>query len=358
MLARAAIRRLRTGLVPYWALERLSVGYGSIKQVVNDGFDELLGGGSPQPLFVRGEWGTGKSHFLSFVRGVAKSRDFPAARVDLNARSAALSSPQRFYTSIAKSVSTAEQEGLRAIVASLLLDPVSRSRVKAFADSGHAGDFAGPLNVLCYRYERGEHFELMDDPAWGVLYGADLSWADYGYKREQATARIGVLGRLFSAVGKNGLVVVFDEAETIDQLWNVRSRVSAYGVLGQLCRLISLWPVFGITERFDRTIQKDLDREAMKFYYTTESATWFLKAWQRGQFTVLEPPSVDARNARALAGSVARLYELAYGDLRADDRLTDHCVEEWLRNPGRNPRRLIRVLIHRMDASRRLARVE
>lgn len=355
MLARAAIRRLRAGLVPFWELERLSVGYGKVKQVVNEGFEALLGGGPTQPLFIRGEWGTGKTHFLSFVRGVAKSRDFPAARVDLNARSAALTHPQRFYSAIAGSVCTADHEGLRAILSALLSDADTRSRVKLFADSGQAGDLYGPLHVLASKYERGENLEAMGDPAWDTLYGVDLSWADYTYKREQATARIGSLGRLFAAVGMDGLIIVFDEVETIDQLWNVRSRMSAYSVMGQLCRLDAVWPIFGITERFDRTLNHDLDRGALQYDFTTNSASWFLRAWQRADFTVLEPPSVDARNARTLATTVAKLYESAYAGTFSDERLVNRCVEEWLGNPGRNPRRLVRVLIHRLDANRRLA---
>lgn len=357
MLARAAIRRLRTGLVPYWELERLSVGYGKIKAVVDEGFEALLAGGGPQPLFIRGEWGSGKTHFLSFVRGVAKSRDFPAARVELNARSTALNFPQRFYSSIAESVSTAEQDGLRGILAEQLHNPETRNRLRVFANSGKAGDLNGPIHLLCDRYEKGEHLESMDDPAWAMLYGADLSWADYTYKREQAMARIGSLGRMFAAVGMDGLVIVLDEAETIDQLWNVRSRMSAYSVLGQLCRLDAVWPIFGITERFDRTIEGDLNRGALKYDFGTESAAWFLKSWQRGDFRILEPPGIDGRNARALATTVVRLYEAAYTDLSSDDRLIDRCVEDWLKNPGRNPRRLIRVLIHRLDASRQLGRV-
>jgi hypothetical protein len=352
VLARAAIRRLRTGLVPYWELDRLSVGYGRLKQVVDEGFDGLLGGGTPGALFIRGEWGSGKTHFLSFVRGIARSRDLPAARVDLNARSAALNYPQRFYSSIAESVCTAERAGLRAILSELLQDTDMRNRLRAFASSGRAGDLYGPLHVLVARYESGEYLESMDDPAWSILYGADLSWADYGYKREQATARIGSLARLFATVGMGGLVVVFDETETIDQLWNIRSRMSAYRVLGQLCRLDAVWQIFGITERFDRTLKGDADRGVLQFDFATEDAVWFLKAWQREAFTVLEPPGVDARNAQALASRIAKLYESAYSDIPADGRLIDRCVEEWLKNPSRNPRRLIRILIHRLDVSR------
>lgn len=354
MLGRAAIRRLRTGLVPSWEVERLSVGYGRIKQVVNDSLDALFGGGSPEPLFIRGEWGTGKTHFLSFVRGVAKCRDFPVARVDLNARSAPLNHPQRFYCSIAESVITAEDEGLQAVLSRALHSDV-RARVRAFANSAEAGDIGAPLRILCKRFEGGEHLEVMDDPAWATLYGADLAWADYSYKRELATARIASLGRLFAALGKDGLIVLFDEVETIDQLWNVRSRMSAYGVLGQLCRAGAVWPIFGITERFDRTIDDDLARGCAHYDFATQSARWFVNAWQRREFTILEPPKVDSRNARTLARTVVKLYESAYDNLRADDRFIEQCVDDWLKNPARNPRRLIRMLIQHMDSVRELA---
>jgi len=358
MLARAAIRRLRTGLVPFWEVERLSVSYGKITQAINEGFEALLTSGRAQPLFIRGEWGAGKTHFLSFVRGVAKTRGIPAARVDLNARSTALNYPQRFYSSLAETVSTTEQQGLKGVLVELLHDEKTRSRIKAFAYSDSAGDLFYPLHVLCSRYEKGEHLELIDDPVWASLYGADLGWADYTYKRERAIARIGALGRLFSAIGNGGLVVLFDEAETIDQLWNVRSRMSAYSVLGQLCRQGGLWPIFGVTERFDRTIETDLLRGAPQYDFATDPAQWFLERWQRGQFVVLEPPGVDAHGARRLAGTVVEMYEAAYHDHHVDSRLVDQCVTEWLKNPSRNPRRLIRLLIHRIDLSRNLIAIK
>lgn len=351
---RAAIRRLRTGVVPSWEIERLSAGYGKAKQIVGDGFHKLLVGERPQPLFVRGEWGSGKTHFLSFVHAAATSRGFPSARVNLNARSAALNYPQRFYGLIAESISRTDQLGLRAIVLGLFHEAQTRERLRAFAATTAAGDLQRPLIQLWQRYERGDELGLLEDPAWVILYGGDLAWADYTYKREQATSRIGALGRLLAAVGLAGLVIAFDEAETVDQLWNARSRMSAYGVLGHLCRLEAVWPVFGITERFDRTIANDLERGVLAYNFVTDSADWFLTSWQRNHFEILQPPSIDARTARALAGTVANLYEEAYRSSGIDMRLVERCVDEWLKNPGRNPRRLIRTLIHRLDICRPL----
>lgn len=354
MSSRAAIRRLRNGVVPSWEIERLSVGYGKIKQSVNDSFDRLMLGDRATPLFVRGEWGTGKTHFLSYLRAAAKSRGLPSAQVDLNARSAALNYPQRFYAAIAETLAEDEHRGLRDILIGMLRDERERERLANFALKAEAGDLRSPLIWLCCNVIVGDQLELMDDRSWSVIYGADLSWADYSYKRDQAIARIATLGRMFEATGRDGLVIVFDEAETIDQLWNIRSRLSAYSVLGELCQLPATWCVFGITERFDRTIDADLDRGSSLYESVSDSGKWFLRAWQRGDFEIIDPPTLDARSARTLAVEIVRLYGNAYEQMQVEDRLLDRSVEEWLRNPSRNPRRLVRTLIHRLDASRKI----
>ena len=100
---------------------------------------------------------------------------------------------------------------------------------------------------------------LIDHPAWTRLTGEDLSFADYSYLRDKALQRLQELARLSRAMGCRGLVVLFDEVETVDQLWNIVSRMGAYRVLGTLCRMKYVWCVFAITDRFERAIDSDLD---------------------------------------------------------------------------------------------------
>jgi hypothetical protein len=354
-LERATIRRLRSGVVPYWALQRLSVGYGSVARSITQSLEALRGASHQQALFIKGEWGTGKSHLLSFAREAAVSRGFPCASVDLNARSTPLNYPQRFYEAIAETVRLGERVGLRSVLGSLLEDETLRSALTEFAHSAKAGELGWALQGLCRAFKGGQPLDLWDHTAWPILFGADLSWADYTYKREKALNRIETLGSMFDAVGAAGLVIVFDEAETIDQLWNVRSRASAYSVLGRLCRSKVLWCGFGITERFVRTIEADAARGLLGYSFLTGDAAWFLRSWQRSSFTMLEPPTVDVRAARALAATVVEIYKSAYNGEGAEKRnLAEQCVEEWAANPSRNPRRLIRLLIHRLDVARQL----
>lgn len=68
----------------------------------------------------------------------------------------------------------------------------------------------------------------------------------------------------------------------------------------------------------------------------------------------MEPPAINRNGAHELAHTITLLYETAYS-YGGENGVRERCVDEWMRNPVRNPRRLIRLLIHRLDVSRKLA---
>jgi hypothetical protein len=355
MSSQAAVRRLRAGIVPLEDLESLSVGYGTVSRLVADRLAALSRGQAAHPLFVKGEWGSGKSHLLSFVRAAASAKAVPMSLIDLNARSAALNYPQRLYSILVENLRCGgDALGLRGIVLKWLEDSSSRKRLEIAASKASGSHLSWSVQSLIRRHENGDNVALDDSGDWSVLLGADLRWSNNGYKREQALARVEALAALLHGLGIGGLALVFDEAETIDQLWNVRSRLTAYGVLGRLCTMKAVWSVFGVTKRFDQTIAYDLGRDFSEYLPASLSARAFLRSWSQGSFEMLEPPEVDSRNARVLARSIARLYGEAYGTDGSGDGLVNQCVATWLQNPGRNPRRLIRLLVHQLDLRRPL----
>jgi len=355
--ARAAIRRLRTGVVPIWEFDLLSVGYDRVKQNVGNSLSELKRTGRAEPLFVRGEWGTGKTHFLSYVQATAAGRDFATAIVGLNARSAALSHPQRFFPVLAESIRARASTGLRGLILDSLYDDGMRESLKRLAASSVCGDLQWAVASLCLNFESGERLQLGNHPAWRSVYGADLCWSDHASKREKAVSRIAAVAGLCRAVGLGGLVLVLDETETIDQLWNIRSRMSAYGVLGRLCRMPATWCVLATTMRFDRMLERDLVSDFLKSQLVNADAVAFLARWGQGGRNTIQPPAVDERNAYDLATAVCSLYEAAYQEVRGSASIIERCLDEWTGNPGRNPRRLIRLLIDAFDASRVLSPV-
>src|SRR5262249_44391785 len=154
-----------------------------------------------------------------------------------------------------------------------------RAKLLAFSMEKAAGDLRWALNSLASRHGREEIVAPEAEWAWAALLGSDLSWGDYPYQRAKALDRIDVLAAMMRQVGLAGPVVTLDEAETIDQLWNVRSRLVAYEVLGRLTTMPGVWCIVGITQRFARTIQGDLVRGLLDATETSQFARQFLRAW-------------------------------------------------------------------------------
>jgi hypothetical protein len=152
-------------------------------------------------------------------------------------------------------------------------------------------------------------------------------------------------------LGFSGVVATFDEAETIDQLWNIRSRLVAYDVLGRLCSMRSFWPVFGITDRFVRVIDSDLKRYGTDAQIASDYAGRFLKLWSVKGYDVLEPPKIGTTEGHELVDKVVRVYAKAHS-LGGVDGVAKRCLDEWIRSPSRNPRGLIRLTVHRLDLCR------
>jgi hypothetical protein len=341
-------------MVPAWELARLSVGYEQMKLVVEWSLAVLGRGETPIPLFVRGEWGTGKTHFLSYVRATAAAAWYASSRIDLNARGTALSHPQRWLPHVADDVQAGDRMGIQELLLPLVQTAEQRRRMIDFSER-NPGEVGWAVWTLCHEFESSGGLGVANHGGWGTLRGADLSWSDHPSKREKALSRTAAVASLCNAMGLKGLVLILDEAETIDQLWNVRSRLAAYAVLGRLFQMRSLWCVLGSTPRFDRTIRSDLSNGILSSAVITMEATRFLLGWDRGEYQVIEPPVIGRQGATDLAQMVASLYHLAYRHVSPNAAaLCERCVEDWIRNPVRNPRRLVRLVIHRLDVMRAL----
>jgi hypothetical protein len=345
--ARSAIRLLRTGIVPGLAIDSLSVGYTRFRSEVTSKLDEFTKGKNQKPLFVHGEWGAGKSHCLSYLRSLAADVALPTALVSVNARTVALNYPQRIYGEISASLGIGHLRGLRPLLHALLVDPNLRAKLTHHTRTLSNDPLSWALLRLLEHYDRNDAFSPTLEFAWAQLLGEDLGWADYGYKREQALLRVESLAQCLRAVNGAGLVLLFDEVETIDQLWNYRSRLVAYEVMARFAQMPSIWTIFAVTARFDKVVAMDGPR-------AEGNARWLLQGLGAGTFARFETPTLDRSKASGLAGAVAKLYCEAYPSTRIADSQIESCVEEWGRNPSRNPRRLIRLIVNRLDLSRPL----
>lgn len=347
---RAAIRRLRRGVVASSHIRALSVGTDPIVREVGRLLHERPGGAAAV-RFVDGEWGTGKTFLLALIHQLALDEGYAVAFLNLNGRSAALNHPQRFYHLIAGRVRLIKaQAGLPSVVQALVRHQAHHPRLGRWAvETRHSSEFAAALaRILSWR----NNHDDAPAHAWSVLLGTDLAWADYPYKREKALYRIADLGECLAASGAGGLVLQLDELETIDQLWNVRSRIGAYSVLGRLIAMSHVLPFFAVTDRFDRLVDSDLKFKGLLDEKSLPAdARTFLERWQRHEYPTLHPTIMTTELAGRLIGKIVDLYHGAYGPgVRRVDRAA--LVKEWTKSPLRSPRTLIRRAVHELDLAR------
>lgn len=350
--ARMALRALRVGAAPVNHASLLSVGQDSVKDLLLTALRRLGSSQPVEPILVEGNWGSGKSQTLALAKALAREIGLATAAVTFNARTAALSHPNRIYPVLAQSVETGGSVGLRSIVRRLLNDDATRADVMAFAvDEG--GVFGSALAQLARANDQGDRLLLGHSAAWSILSGGDLTIWDDRRRKEAAVHRITCLAALLRACGYGGLVVLGDELESLGQLWNSVSRAGAYNAMGALFTIPSTVWVLGAAGNFQRVVSADIDHGMRASYRLHSAGHRFFEQWTGGGFRRLSPPVLGPEDAEHLAMAIAEIYDRAYGGLgaRAKRPLAD-VVQSWSADPARNPRRLARGLVEALDGLR------
>jgi hypothetical protein len=334
LAARKAVRSLRVGIVPSSHVLDITVGIESVRDMIDRQVDEAAHGRQKSAV-VTGEWGTGKSNLLSYLREYVIRQGMAVAYLNLNGYNAAINHPQRFYHRIIMTlrVSGAINGGFYQILAA------AKSSPWVSANKYHS-ELAWAIS---------QFFDGDQQAAVKILWGTDLYWSDYGYKKQKAITRINDLGAYLKSVGFKGMMVEFDELETVGQLWNSASRQSAYKILKQILDLRHVWSVFAATEKVNRVLVWDREwklRDGIAKTFVDD----YLK------LPVLKTPGLDQRDARELVGRLETLYRRAYPTTPSIELrpILDH----WNRMAISNHRRLIRYTIDYFDRHRSLPLLE
>jgi len=348
--ARAAMRVLRAGSVPDLGIRHLTVGATDLIDSIGASLSTLEKKKTPAPLFLNGEWGSGKTHSIRLVRALALESGFATMEAVLNARTCPPNYPQRMMPFMARNIAFGEERGIRSVIGSLLRDDKKAGQALATIGDRSQADIAQAASTLRALSSRGETALMGTSAAWRVLTGTDIAHSDYGYRRTKALVRFHWTTAFVRAAGAKGTVLLFDELETIDQLWNRRSRGTAYEAFGRFLDAPGTWCVFGITERFLRVVREDARSDI--YWQASADGRRFLKMWRDGEEELIAPPKVADEEASELAAVVERMYRDAYpetGDCGAEVR---SAVSDWSRNAARNPRRLVRAIVDACDRAR------
>lgn len=334
---RRAIRSLRVGVVPSSHVLELTVGIRAVTKSLDREIESLTQK-RQQPCVVSAEWGMGKSNLLSYLREYCIRQNIAVCYINLNGSAAAANHPQRFYHRIVADLRLpdTQRRGLANLLGSSLQTPEGQDAISRW----------GKANA--HRSELADAFVdfLNGHRQWAVqrILGADLSWANYGYKKEKAIRRIGDLGDFLRSLGYAGLMIQYDELETVGQLWSVTSRQSAYRILNSLTGLKSIWSVCATTDRLAQQLYVDEKSGKLRDL----EALHFVSRYKR--LPLLNPPIIDARLGAELLRRIEIPYRRVY-EIPTNVNL-DHVLDRWLQMPFRNPRRLIRLAIDYLDQHR------
>jgi hypothetical protein len=317
----SAIQALRAGVVPRLGIRHVQVGRArEVQETVRD-MTRIAEGGSAV-RFVIGEYGSGKTFFLTLARNVAAEKKLVVMNADLSPERRLHASGGQARTLCAElvlsmSTRTKPEGGALASVLERFLGEVRKQATNERRDVGEvirerlevvregvAGfDFA----EVVVRYWQG--FEEGND----ILKAAALRWlrAEYALKTEAREAlgvraivddagiydHLKAISRLVRLAGYDGTLVVLDEMVNLYKLVNSQARNSNYE---QILRIVN------------DVLQGTADRLGFYFGGTPE----FLMDSRRGLFSYEALRSRLAENSFArdgladLSGPVIRLQSL------------------------------------------------
>ena len=342
----SVIQALRAGVVPRLGIRHVQVGRArEVQETVLDMTRIAQGGAAVR--FVIGEYGSGKTFFLTLARNVAAEKKLVVMNADLSPERRLHASGGQARTLCAElvlsmSTRTKPDGGALASILERFLGEVSKSAAAEGRDPGDiirdrldtvregvAGfDFAEVVVRYWQAFEQGNE----------ALKAAALRWlrAEYTLKSEAREAlgvrsiiddagvydHLKAISRLVRLAGYDGTLVVLDEMVNLYKLVNSQARTSNYE---QILRIVN------------DVLQGNVERLGFYFGGTPE----FLMDTRRGLF------SYEALRSRLAENSFARngLVDLSGPVIRLQSLTSDemHVLLERLRllwaggDPGRFP---------------------
>jgi hypothetical protein len=329
--ARKAFRYLKRGVCPPDKIGFFTVGLSSELTAIKVAFKSISTGSTEgKSYFLEAPYGYGKSHLLKVIKSVALEQNLGVAQISHDGYDRAFNHPARYIHYLYKSlvVPWFSTQGLGEMIPHLLTSAL-RNSLLHWADTPSV------------RWRIGLYIRLIANPRDGF----DTSNAKYyinccdiqfrsGAYYYLLYEKLNVLSDLCRAIGLSGLVVLFDEVESIATLLpNVRSRLRSYEILSKLtdsrefpycCFYFAVSPDFGhrVADwdfKYEYPIYKDYYPEGCKF----------MDKWVNNGLGLIKIPKVSKGENRELCYKLRCLHEYTYS-WSASDRISLDFIESFI----------------------------
>ncbi|MCX7116658.1 MAG: DUF2791 family P-loop domain-containing protein [Legionellales bacterium] len=325
---RRAVEQLRNGLFDPVAVSRLTAEKGRLETALSKGL-QALETGSTASLCICGSYGQGKSHALNYLNQLALSKGYATSVVQLDVREIPFHQFATVYQSMIENLSLPDRKSFSTVWTNL----ANNQSFELIESMPHR--FKMILKaMLCKNkhltqkersLKKHQGYQPKEYAYWleKALMGHDIPLARLksalkyrdvsGYREQSLICRgndpyfqmVQALGHLLKELGYKGLLLFFDEAESIAQ-GRLRQRVKSYHLLDRFFEgMPFVFPVFAFTDDFfDKVNQESFDDEKALFSKN------YAKAWQ--DLTMLRLQDFSVQEWESLLVNLIQLYAEAY----------------------------------------------
>lgn len=324
---RRAVERLRDGLYDPVAVNQLTVEEDRIKNVFSKGLKALERGKSDH-LCICGSYGQGKSHTITYLSQLALSQGYATSVIQLDLREVPFHQFSVVYQSMMERLSLPDgkkfTKAWKDLADKNLLEPLDTMphRFKMILTAMLCKN--KPLSPKESSLKKHQGYRPREYGNWleQALMGYNVPVASLksvfkyreveGYQEQPLICRgndpyvqmVQSLGRLLREMGYKGLLLFFDEAESIAQ-GRLGHRAKSYHILDQFFQSKgSLFPVFAFTDDFfDKANHESYeDKEIFPKNYA--------EAWL--DLNILRLQDFSSRGWESLLDRLIQLYSQAY----------------------------------------------
>ncbi len=330
---RRAVERLRDGLFDPVAVNRLTVDKDRIENVFSKGL-KAIEKGRPAHLCICGSYGQGKSHTLTYLNQLALSEGYATSAVQLDLREVPFYQFSTVYQSIMERLSLPDGKKF-ADAWKNWADKDSRDKnfLELLGTMPHR--FRMALTAMLCKTKRltpeesshkmHQAYRPKEYGYWldKALMGYDMPAAHLksvckyreveGYKEHSLICRgnepyfqmVQSLGRVLKEMGYKGLLLFFDEAESITQ-GRLGHRAKSYHLLDQFFQTKgSVFPIFAFTDDFfDKANHEPYDDNSEIFPKN------YAEGWR--DLNIFRLSDFSSRGWESLLDRLMQLYSQAY----------------------------------------------
>jgi hypothetical protein len=324
---RRSVERLRDGLFDQVAVNQLTVEKDRIETVFSKGLKTIEKGKS-EHLCICGSYGQGKSHTLAYFNQLALSQGYATSVIPLDLREVPFHQFSIVYQSIMKKLSL--PDGLKFTNAwksraerdfsELLATMPHRFRMvlTAMLSSKRLTPKKSSLKKI-QAHRPKEHGAWLDK----ALMGYDIPTLHLknvckyreveGYQEHSLICRgndayfqmVQSLGRVLKEMGYKGLLLFFDEAESITQ-GRLGPRVKSYDLLDRFFQSKNyVFPVFAFTDDFFDKVKSEPYDEKMDIFAKNYAESW-------KNLNILRLCDFSSQGWESLLERLMQLYSEAY----------------------------------------------